>query len=89
MEKDSLQMIKGYLCSGNPIWNTDEVAAVMDEAIAAVEKQTPKKPIGKYAYRPGYRRRLIEDGEYKETEIPGYYIGLIHSDIIEKEGTKN
>ena len=42
--KESLEQIKKYLCAGNPIWDVDKVAAVMDEAIAAVEKQTAKKP---------------------------------------------
>ena len=42
--KESLEEIKKYLCSGNPIWDVDKVAAVMDEAIEAVEKQTDKKP---------------------------------------------
>ena len=42
--KESLEQIKKYLCSGNPIWDVDKVAAVMDEAIEAVEKQTAKKP---------------------------------------------
>lgn len=42
--KESLEEIKKYLCAGNPIWDVDKVAAVMDEAIEAVEKQTAKKP---------------------------------------------
>ena len=42
--KESLEQIKKYLCAGNPIWDVDKVAAVMDEAIEAVEKQTAKKP---------------------------------------------
>jgi len=37
--KESLEQIKKYLCSGNPIWDVDAVRAVMDEAIEAVEKQ--------------------------------------------------
>lgn len=41
--KESLEQIKKYLCAGNPIWDVDEVAAVMDEAIAAVEKQKARR----------------------------------------------
>lgn len=54
----------------------------------SAETEETKKTIEKCAYIPGHRMRLIEDGEYKETEIPGYYIGLTHSDDLEKEGTK-
>ena len=44
---DSLEEIKKYLCSGNPIWDVDAVKAVMDEAIEAVEKQTGRSPTGR------------------------------------------
>ena len=73
MEKDNLQAIKEYLCSRNPILNTDEAVAIMDTVIAVIEKQTPKKPIGKYAYRQWYREELIRDGEYGEADKLDYY----------------
>lgn len=73
MKKGSLRTIKEYLCFGNPIFDTNEVAAIMDEAIIAVEKQTPKKPNWKYTYKERYRKRLIKDGEYEEANELDYY----------------
>ena len=60
---NSLEEIKKYLCSGNPIWDVDEVAAVMDEAIEAVEKQTAKKPVKGYMYGKLMRKGLIARGK--------------------------
>ena len=45
--KESLEQIKKYLCAGNPIWDVDAVGVAMDEAIAAVEKQTAKRVLWK------------------------------------------
>lgn len=64
--KESLEEIKKYLCSGNPIWDTDAVGAVMDEAIAAVEKQTAKKPSRGFAYAEWFRMKLISAGKTQE-----------------------
>lgn len=60
---DSLEEIKMYLCSGNPVWDVSEVAAVMNEAIEAVEKRTAKKPVRGYMYGKLMRKGLIARGK--------------------------
>lgn len=62
----SLEEIKKYLCSGNPVWDVDEVAAVMSEAIEAVEKRTAKKPSRGFAYAQWFRMKLINAGKTQE-----------------------
>lgn len=69
--KESLEQIKKYLCAGNPIWDVDKVAAVMDKAIAAVEKQTPKRPTKGYVYAEWLRKKLIAKGKAKTANIIG------------------
>ena len=69
--KESLEEIKKYLCSGNPVWDVDEVAAVMDEAIAAAEKQTAKKPAKGYVYAEWLRKALIAKGKAKTANLMG------------------
>lgn len=65
--KESLEEIKKYLCSGNPIRDVDKVAAVMDEAIEAVEKQTPR-------CKPTIRTIVIDEG-FPPTEMQVYVCG--------------
>ena len=69
--KESLEQIKKYLCAGNPIWDVDKVAAVMDEAIAATEKQKAKKPAKGYVYAERLRKALIAKGKAKTANIIG------------------
>lgn len=64
--KESLEEIKKYLCAGNPIWDVDKVAAVMDEAIEAVEKRTPRKLTIK---------TITLDGQFPPTEMQVYVCG--------------
>lgn len=35
---DILEQIKLYLCSGNPIWNTEIISEAIDNAINALKK---------------------------------------------------
>lgn len=67
----TLENIKDYLCSGNPVWDVDEVEAVMDEAIAAVEKQTAKKPAKGYVYAEWLRKALIAKGKKATADLMG------------------
>ncbi len=69
--KESLEEIKKYLCSGNPIWDVDAVSAVMDEAIEAVEKQMAKKPAKGYVYAEWVRKALIAKGKEKTANLMG------------------
>ncbi len=41
-----LEGFKNYLCSGNPIWDTNEVAEVFDTAIEALRKDVPDTNVG-------------------------------------------
>ena len=65
--KESLEEIKKYLCDGNPIWDVDKVAAVMDEAIEAVERGLPRK-------KPTIKTIVIDEG-FPPTEMQVYVCG--------------
>lgn len=34
-----MKAVKAYMTSGNPIWNTDEIAEAFDAAIEALERE--------------------------------------------------
>lgn len=67
----TLENIKDYLCAGNPVWDVDEVAAVMNEAIAATEKQKAKKPAKGYVYAEWLRKALIAKGKKATADLMG------------------
>lgn len=70
-----LQQIKNYLCAGNPIWNVDAVAEIMDVAIMAV-KHPKQKTFNEFvdlnkAYDDGYKTGYEQARfDYEQKWIP-------------------